>query len=68
MDAGSAAGLDIYTDLRNGRARTNTAYATLSVDGRQRFYQVSLLTGRADRLGTFADNAPVTDIAVVLDR
>ncbi|MEV0720450.1 DUF4394 domain-containing protein [Asanoa sp. NPDC050611] len=68
VDAGAAAGLDIYSDLRDGRTRTNTAYATLNVDGRQRFYQISLLTGRADQLGAFAGKAPVTDIAVVLDK
>ena len=68
VDAAGDAGLDIVSDLRAGRTRTNTGYATLNVDGRQRFYQISLLTGRADQIGTFSGKAPVTDIAVMLDR
>ncbi|GIF63608.1 hypothetical protein Ais01nite_16430 [Asanoa ishikariensis] len=68
VDATGDAGLDIVSDLRAGKTRANTAYATLKVDGRQRFYQISLLTGRADVIGSFAGQAPVTDIAVTLDR
>jgi hypothetical protein len=68
VDANGDAGLDIYSDLRAGRTRANTGYATLAVDGRQRFYQVALLTGRASLIGTFPSRSPVIDIAVALDR
>ncbi|GIF76655.1 DUF4394 domain-containing protein [Asanoa siamensis] len=54
VDAAGDAGFDI--------ARGNTAYAALTVDGRQRFYRISLLTGRADLIGGF--RTPVIDIAV----
>ncbi|SNT55351.1 protein of unknown function [Asanoa hainanensis] len=60
VDATGDAGLDIGSG--------NTAYATLKVDGRQRFYRVSLLTGRANLIGSFDGKTPVTDIAVTLDK
>lgn len=66
VDAGSDAGFDIYTDLRDGAAASATGFAVLSVGGKQRLYQVDLLTGRATGIGSF--NRTVTDLAVQLDR
>jgi hypothetical protein len=66
VDAGSDAGFDIFTDLRDGAAASATGFAVLSVGGKQRLYQVDLLTGMVTRIGSF--NRTVTDLAVQLDR
>ncbi|MCT2582165.1 DUF4394 domain-containing protein [Actinophytocola gossypii] len=68
LDAGLAAGADIFSDVANGRTVANTAFATLlPAGGRQSFYTVDVLTGAATLVGTFPSIAPVTDVAVTLD-
>ena len=66
FDAGPSAGLDIYSHVANGVTVANSAFATLSVNGRYSFYRVSLTTGRATLIGEF-DNQ-VFDIALPLDQ
>jgi hypothetical protein len=68
VDAGTDAGFDIYSRVRSGRAVDATGYATLSVGGRTALYQISLITGRADRLGSFPGGTKVTDLAVSLNQ
>jgi hypothetical protein len=64
VDAGSDAGFDIYSRLQGGVTADVTAFAALTVDGRQRFYRVNLLTGEATLRGTFRVSQPVVDIAI----
>jgi hypothetical protein len=66
FDAGPNAGLDIYTRLSKGVAVGNGAFASLAVNGKSALFQVSVLTGTATWLGTFAD--AVVDIAIPLDQ
>ncbi len=66
IDADAVAGFDIFSELHDSVARSNRAYAVLSSGGSSAFYRVSLLTGKAQLMGTFRQN--VTDIAVPLDR
>jgi hypothetical protein len=68
VDAGPAAGFDIYSRTAFGTTRANRGFATASVLGRYSFYQVNLLTGRATRIGSFRPAAQVADIAVPLDQ
>ncbi|MFI6394120.1 DUF4394 domain-containing protein [Nonomuraea sp. NPDC050547] len=68
VDAGPAAGFDIYTTLRKGAASANTAYAALTVSGSSRFYAVDPLTGAAVQVGTFPSRRQVVDIALPLDQ
>ena len=49
VDAGPRAGFDIYTSTRSG---SNTAYAVLRVDGKQRMYRADLLNGSVARTGS----------------
>lgn len=62
VDAGSAAGFDIYSDLARGVTVGNHAFASLHVSGKSRFYHINLTTGRATSFGAFDDS--VVDIAV----
>jgi hypothetical protein len=66
VDARADAGFDIYSPLRNGRATGATGYAVLSVGTRTGLYKISLVTGRADRLGSLPTKWHVTDLAVAL--
>ena len=66
IDAGPDAGFDIYSTVRNGSTVDVTGFATAQVGGRYSLYRITLLTGKADRVGTF-DRA-VTDIAIPLDQ
>ncbi|GII64148.1 hypothetical protein Skr01_42330 [Sphaerisporangium krabiense] len=64
---GSNAGLDIYSDLSNGKTVSNSAYATLVLpNGDATLNAVDLTTGAATRIG---DPFPlaITDIALALD-
>jgi Domain of unknown function (DUF4394) len=65
-DAGPVAGFDIYSRGAFGTTQGNHGFATVSVLGRHSFYQVSLLTGRASRIGSFRPSAQVADIAIPL--
>ena len=53
---------------RLGATQGNHGFATISVLGRSSFYQVSLLTGRASRIGSFRPSTQVADIAIPLDQ
>lgn len=64
VDAAAAAGFDIYSLLGQGVTVGNFPFATLSVNGRYRFYSVNLTTGQAFSLGRLGD--PVVDIAIPL--
>lgn len=68
VDAGSAAGLDIYSILRNGTTIDNRAFATLQVGGRTTLYEVNLLTGKATSRGTFPAETNVVDLAIPLNQ
>ena len=62
------AGFDIYSRGAFGTTQGNHGFAAISVLGRSSFYQVSLLTGRATRIGSFRPSAQVADIAIPLDQ
>ena len=66
VDAAAASGFDIYSLLANGVTVANFPFATLSVDGKYRFYAINLTTGQALSWGRF-DQA-VVDIAIRLDQ
>ena len=66
VDAGGAAGFDIYSVLRDGVTVANLPFATLAVNGTYRFYSVNLTTGQAISLGRF-DEA-VVDVAIPLSQ
>lgn len=65
IDAGSNAGLDIYSARTSGRAVTNVAYATLQVNSIYGLYKVDLLTGLPTLVGRFGPALPVSDLAVL---
>ncbi|MFF5638690.1 DUF4394 domain-containing protein [Streptomyces sp. NPDC012825] len=65
VNTGPSAGFDIYYKPSNG---TNRGFAALSVGGKQRFYQVNVLSGRADLVGSFPADRQVVDIALPLDQ
>jgi hypothetical protein len=64
VDAGAAAGFDIYSVVVKGVTVANLPFATLVVDGVTRFYAVNLTTGDATSLGGL-DEA-IVDIAIPL--
>ena len=66
VDAGAAAGFDIYSLLKDGVTVGNFPFATLAVNGTYRFYSVNATTGQAISLGRF-DEA-VVDIAIPLSQ
>jgi hypothetical protein len=66
VDAAAPAGFDIYSVLVNGVTVANIPFATLSVNGKYRFYSVNLTTGQAFSLGRFDD--AVVDIAIPLSQ
>jgi hypothetical protein len=68
VDAGPVAGFDIYSRTAFGATQANLGFATVSVLGRYSFHQVSLLTGRATRIGSFRPSAQVADIAIPLNQ
>ena len=68
VDAGAAAGFDIYSVLRDGTTVDARAYAALTVGGTAGFYRISLLTGNADLVNTFKSSQQVVDIAIPLNQ
>ena len=68
VDAGSAAGFDIYSTLRDGKATLATALATLPVGEKSGLYKVDLLTGTARAVGTFPSRHQIVDLAIQLDQ
>jgi hypothetical protein len=66
LDAGPNAGLDIYSDLVNGKTVSATAFATLvPAGGSATLYGVNLLTGATTNAGQLP--LPITDLALALD-
>jgi len=65
VDAGTDAGFDVYSDLKNGRTTAVTGFATLQANGRSSLYRINLITGEASLRGSFP--IPVTDLAIALD-
>jgi hypothetical protein len=59
-------GFDIYSAVRKGTTTDNDAFASLTVDGRTRLYQIDLLTGRAMKVGSFPSGSQPIDIAIPL--
>jgi hypothetical protein len=76
VDASLNAGADIFSDLPgptgspSGKTITNTAFAAFVPTGATRasFYMFDVLTGTATKVGDFPTIAPVTDVAVDLDK
>lgn len=68
VDAGPVAGFDIYSRTAFGVTQGNHGFASISVLGRYSLYKVSLLTGRASRIGSFRPSDQVADIAIPLDQ
>ncbi len=64
VDAGPQAGFDIFSQLRKGVTVSNTAFASLFVNGGYRLYNINLLTGSAKLVGAFDDQ--VVDLAIQL--
>jgi hypothetical protein len=62
VDADTPVGFDIYTDLRNGVAFTNRAFASLVVGGVTSLYRINILTGQAILIGDFPE--ALIDIAI----
>nr|WP_202527453.1 DUF4394 domain-containing protein [Streptomyces sp. SID5770] len=65
VDAGPSAGFDIYSKPSDG---TNHGFAALNTGGKQRFYTVDLLAGRAALVGAFPASRQVVDIALPLNQ
>ncbi len=68
VDAGTEAGFDIYTKIRDGRAFDNEGYAALSVDGKYQLFKVRLLTGEVQRTRGFSDKVQVVDVSLLLNQ
>ena len=66
FDAGLDSGLDIYSDLTDGKTVSSTAFASLTpYNGEPTLYSVDLLTGATTSVGLFA--LDVTDLTIALD-
>jgi hypothetical protein len=64
VDTSSAVGFDIFSALKGGTAVATQAFASLTVDGRARLYEIDLVTGAASRRGSFRTRDQVIDIAI----
>jgi hypothetical protein len=66
FDAGTDAGLDIYSTLTNGKTTSNDAFASLTPYNASTpsLYSVNVLTGEPTSLGQFPLN--ITDLAISL--
>ncbi|MGW5360656.1 DUF4394 domain-containing protein [Actinopolymorpha pittospori] len=67
VDAGIQAGFDIYSKLRDDRTVDNKGFAVLQVGSRSKVFKIDLLTGEAERLGSFR-HLKVVDLALPLDQ
>ncbi|MEU4266825.1 DUF4394 domain-containing protein [Streptomyces sp. NPDC026092] len=65
VNTGPSAGFDIYYQASDG---SNRGYATLSTGGKQRFYKVNVLTGKATLVGDFPAGRQVVDVALPLNQ
>lgn len=68
VDTTASIGFDIYSRLSRGTTSDVKAFASLTFDGRTRFFQVNLLTGRATQVGSFPSGSQPIDIALPLDQ
>lgn len=66
IDAGPNAGLDIFSNLSNGKTTSNIAFASLTPYGASTpsLYGINLFTGEATSVGQFPLN--ITDLAITL--
>ncbi|MFC0842665.1 DUF4394 domain-containing protein [Streptomyces noboritoensis] len=66
LDAGPNAGLDIFSNLTNGKTTSNIAFASLTPYGASTpsLYSINLFTGEATSVGQFPLN--ITDLAITL--
>ena len=64
VDAALDAGFDIYSTVRRDKTVDLDAYATIGVGGKYSLYSINLLTGAAEKQGSF--KSAVTDIAIPL--
>ncbi|MFE7759703.1 DUF4394 domain-containing protein [Streptomyces sp. NPDC057429] len=65
VNVGPSAGFDIYYRTSDG---SNRGYAALSIGGEQRFFQVNVLDGETDLLGSFPVGRQVVDVALPLNQ
>jgi Domain of unknown function (DUF4394) len=70
VDTTPAVGFDIYSTIRNGTTFDVEAFASLTsaLDGRVRFYEINLFTGKATQRGRFKSQDQVIDIAIPLSQ
>lgn len=68
VDAETQAGFDIYSRIKDGRAKEVTGFASLSVDGRYRVFKVDLLSGEVRRSRGFPIGDQPVDIALLLNQ
>jgi len=68
VDAGSNAGFDVYSTIRDGSTVDNRAFATLQTGSRYALYDVNLLTGKATSRGDFRQGTNVVDLAIPLNQ
>jgi hypothetical protein len=68
VDAGTDAGFDIYSALRDGVTFEVKPFAALTVGGQAGLYTLDLLTGAASLRGAFGASHRVVDLAVPLQQ
>ncbi|GIJ44216.1 hypothetical protein Val02_11020 [Virgisporangium aliadipatigenens] len=67
VDASPAgAGFDIYAKVRDGKAVDAVGFAVLGQNSGRTLYRISLITGKAEKVGEFGRGVAVTDLAVLL--
>ncbi|WP_327033547.1 DUF4394 domain-containing protein [Micromonospora ureilytica] len=67
VDADVWAGFDIYSTLRDDKTVYNKGFAVLQVNDRSKVYKIDMLTGDAEKQGSFRDYF-VVDLALPLDQ
>ncbi|WUI35688.1 DUF4394 domain-containing protein [Streptomyces zaomyceticus] len=65
VNAGPSAGFDIYYQASDS---SNRGFAALSTGGKQRFYKVNILNGKATLVGDFPAGRQVVDVALPLNQ
>lgn len=66
VDAGAAAGFDIYSVISGGATTNNLGFATLQAGGQYGLYRIALSTGKAELVGPLGRT--VVDLAVPLNQ
>ncbi|RLK09625.1 uncharacterized protein DUF4394 [Micromonospora sp. M71_S20] len=67
VNAGTWAGFDIYSTVRDDKTVYNKGFAVLQVNNRSKVYKIDMLTGDADKQGAFYDYH-VVDLALPLNQ